>query len=318
MRQFTLKHLGLLALVFALMLFVAGVMAQEATPAPAEGAAAEATAAVESATEPAAPAEGAASETAAEGEGEAVTEGEGEAAPAVSPLAPLGINQGFLFAQIINFLLIFGLLTFGLWRPLRNMLDTRAATIAKGLEDAAAAANARLNAEAEAEKVLAQARQEVSRNIEDGRARGAEVAKQVEADARAQAEKILADARTAATSARDTELAGLRGQVAAIAIAATQRLIGATLDDKKAHALVDDFFAKVPASAKSLSGHVEVVSAMPLTDDEKKKVQKETGASEVSYSVDPSILGGLILRAGDRVVDGSVRSNLEELSGRLN
>ncbi|MFN8372035.1 MAG: hypothetical protein U0694_04065 [Anaerolineae bacterium] len=65
-------------------------MAQEATPAPAEGAAAEATAAVESATEPAAPAEGAASETAAEGEGEAVTEGEGEAAPAVEAAGSAG------------------------------------------------------------------------------------------------------------------------------------------------------------------------------------------------------------------------------------
>jgi F-type H+-transporting ATPase subunit b len=298
MKQMTFKHIGLLALLVTLMLSAVGVMAQDATPAPG----------------------GEGTEASAEGAEEAAAEGaEGtEAEPAVSPLTPLGINLGFLIAQIINFGVVFGLLSVFMWGRLRNMLDTRAAEIAKGLEDAKAAANARLNAEAEAEKILAQARQEVAKNIEEGRSRGAEVGKQVEADARAQAEKILADARASAAQARDAELAGMRGQVAAIAIAATQRLIGEALDEKKQHALVNDFFSKVPKDAKSLGGKVEVVSAMPLTDDEKSKVQKETGASDVSFSVDPSILGGLILRAGDRIVDGSVRSNLSELSSRLN
>lgn len=301
MKRMTLKQVGLLALLVALMLSVAGVMAQEATPEPTgEGAAADASA-------------DHSDDTAAAGDA-----GEPTEEPAVSPLTPLGINLGFLIAQIVNFGVVFALLSVFMWGRLRNMLDTRAATIAKGLEDAAAAANARLNAEAEAEKILAQARQEVAKNIEEGRSRGAEVGKQVEADARTQAEKILSDARTSAAQARDAELAGMRGQVAAIAIAATQRLIGEALDEKKQHALVNDFFSKVPSSAKSLGGKVEVVSAMPLTDDEKSKVQKETGASDVSFSVDPSILGGLILRAGDRVVDGSVRSNLSELSSRLN
>ena len=141
----------------------------------------------------------------------------------------LGINVGYLLVQIIAFIVIYTLMTRFIYTPLMNTLRARRERIAKGLEDAAAAANARLNAEAEAEKVLAQARQEVARNIEEGRNRGADVAKQIEADARTQAEKILADARASAAQARDAELAAIRGQVAAIAIAATQRLIGATL-----------------------------------------------------------------------------------------
>jgi len=57
---------------------------------------------------------------------------------------------------------------------------------------------------------------------------------------------------------------------------------------------------------------------MPLTAAEKKKVEKELGADKVTYKVDTAILGGLVVRAGDRVVDGSVRSNLGELTGSLN
>ncbi|MEM6529734.1 MAG: F0F1 ATP synthase subunit delta [Chloroflexota bacterium] len=37
----------------------------------------------------------------------------------------------------------------------------------------------------------------------------------------------------------------------------------------------------------------------------------------MSYQVDPNILGGLVIRSEDRVVDGSVRSGLNDLSARL-
>lgn len=251
-------------------------------------------------------------------EGEAAAaEGEAAAEVAVSPLTPLGINAGFLIAQIINFLLIATLLGLFLWRPLVNLLDSRAAKIQKGLEDAAVAANARRNAEAEAERILANSRADVAKIIEEARGRADEVARQIEAEARAEAEKIRSEARAAATAERDQQLADLRGQVAAISIAVAQRLIGETLDAKRQQALIDDFFAKVPEAARKLSGQVEVVSAMPLSDSEQQKVKKEIGADAVTFVVDPRILGGLIVRAGDRVVDGSVRSNLDELAGRL-
>lgn len=279
----TIQRLLLLVIVLgALLLSAAAVLAAEETPAPAGA------------------------------------EGEAAAAASTSPLTPLGINSGFLIAQIINFLIIFLALTFGLWRPMRNMLDARAAKIQKGLEDAAVAANARKNAEAEAETIRTSARAEVGKAIEEGRLRGEEVRKQVIAEANAEAEKIRADARAAAASERDAELAGLRGQVAAIAIAAANKLIGEAMDEKRQKALIDDFFAKVPDRAKKLGGKVEVVSAMPLSEAEQKKVRSEVGSDDVTFVVDPSILGGLIVRSGERVVDGSVRSGLNELASRLN
>lgn len=229
----------------------------------------------------------------------------------------LGINPGYLLVQIIAFVVIYVLLTRFIYDPLVNMLRARRERIAKGLEDAAIAANARRDAEAEAEKIRQAAQSEVQKVIEEGRQRGDEVAKQIEAQARQEADRILADARVRAQEERNAELAGLRGQVAAISMAVAQRLIGETLDQKRQQALVDDFFTKVPAAAKSLSGQVEVVSAMPLSESEQAKVRRETGADDVVFSVDPNILGGLIIRSGDRVVDGSVRSGLNEMGERL-
>lgn len=283
---FNLKRVLLLLTLLALMLSVVSVaMAQEGENTDAAAAETEV-----------------AGEVAAEGSG---------------GIAALGLNGGYLIAQIVNFLIIFGALTMMLWRPALNMLDARSAKIEKGLEDAAVAANARRNAESEAERILAAARTEAAQVIEEARGRGDDVAKQIEAEARAEAEKIRTDARQSLEGERNAQLSGLRGQVAAISVAVAQRLIGETLDEKRQQALINDFFAKVPAEAKSLSGPVEVVSAMPLDDKEQAKARKEIGSDDVTFTVDPSILGGLIIRAGDRVVDGSVRSGLGEVAGRL-
>lgn len=235
-----------------------------------------------------------------------------------SPLDPLGINTGLLLVQIFNFLILMFIVRAVLWGPAINMLDARSEKIKKGLEDAAAAAKARQNAETEAEKILAAARTERAKLLEEARAQGEELAKSIQAQARTEAEKIRNDATVDAKAARDAELAGLREQVINISTAVAGRVINERLDAAKQRALVDEFFSKVPADARNLSGSVEVVSAMPLTDDEQARVKKELGADNVTFTVDPSILGGIVVRTSERVIDGSVRRNMSELVGRLN
>ena len=55
----------------------------------------------------------------------------------------LGINLGYLLVQIIAFIVIYTLMTRFVYDPLIRTLSGRRARIAKGLEDAAAAATAR-------------------------------------------------------------------------------------------------------------------------------------------------------------------------------
>lgn len=239
---------------------------------------------------------------------------------AVSPLEPLGINVGFLIVQLVNFGIIFFAITSLVWRPATRMLDARAADIQKGLEDAAAAAKARMNAEADAEKILADARAAAAKEIADSRARGDELAKTIQSEARTAAGAEADRIRAEANAARSEQLSGLREQVLNIAVALAGRIIqeNLTANDKKQQALVSDFFSKVPASAKSLAGSIEVVSAMPLSADEQSNAKKQLGASDVTFTVDPSILGGLVIKSADRVIDGSVKSGLGDLAGQLN
>lgn len=68
---------------------------------------------------------------------------------------------------------------------------------------------------------------------------------------------------------------------------------------------------------------VEVLSAFELEDAETDKLAealRKRLALDVNVSgrVDESLLGGVVIRAGDTVIDGSVRGRLDRLAERLN
>jgi F-type H+-transporting ATPase subunit delta len=64
------------------------------------------------------------------------------------------------------------------------------------------------------------------------------------------------------------------------------------------------------------------ISAAPLTEDEiaalTRRMEQFTGGRiELGVQVDPSLLGGVVVRVGDRLIDGSVRGRLERLRNQL-
>ena len=229
----------------------------------------------------------------------------------------LGINLGFFLFQLLNFLLLLFLLGKFVWPRVLNMLDQRSERIEQGLEDARAAEEARANAERERDKLLAQARAEGQKMIEEARQRADEQEKSFLRDAAREADDLRAQARAQAEEERNRILAETRTQIVSLAMAAAERLVGQSLDEKRQKAILKDFFAAAPADAKGLGKQVVAVSAVPLEADELAEIKKVTGAEQVENKVDPTILGGLILRAGDKVVDGSVRADLAALTARV-
>ena len=68
--------------------------------------------------------------------------------------------------------------------------------------------------------------------------------------------------------------------------------------------------------------HALITTAVPLSDSERSDVQKKLveitgGPVEVRTQVDEEILGGLVIRIGDRLIDGSTRSRLVALKHKL-
>jgi F-type H+-transporting ATPase subunit b len=249
-------------------------------------------------------------------------------------LGALGVNVPFLLSQIVNFLILFLALRFLLWKPMLKMLNERKQRIAQGLEDAEQARKDRERAQAEYEERIKQAEQEreeiLARAAEEGEGARAETL----AQARAQAEQIVAEGKETVEQERQQMLAELRSQVAALSIAAANKLIGEALDEQRQRRLIDEFFSGIKAGrvvvleeqeieqAKAGALTALVTSALPLTEDEQKVVTsglaEELGqVPAIEFKVDPAILGGLVLKVGDKVIDGSVGGRLEALRESL-
>ena len=85
---------------------------------------------------------------------------------------------------------------------------------------------------------------------------------------------------------------------------------------------VFDYFIGLVKEEKKI-GIAYVTTAVELTDGQKDEIVRrllETTryeSFEMNYEVDASLIGGMVIRIGDRVVDSSIKTKLYELSKSL-
>ena len=89
---------------------------------------------------------------------------------------------------------------------------------------------------------------------------------------------------------------------------------------KELPAIIDSLVKR--ASSVNAQQVAEVRSAIPLTDDQQKRLAdaltKATGKTlNLKVVVDPSVLGGLVAVVGDEVIDDTVRTRLDQLKTRI-
>lgn len=83
-----------------------------------------------------------------------------------------------------------------------------------------------------------------------------------------------------------------------------------------------DFFIAAVKELKKV-GTAYVSTAVPLDEIQKSQIVEKLlettryETMEMNYSVDESLIGGMVIRIGDRVVDSSIKSKLYELTKEL-
>jgi F-type H+-transporting ATPase subunit b len=244
-------------------------------------------------------------------------------------LEALGINLGYLIVQIFNFAILIVVLRAWVYKPVLGLLDKRRKAIAQGLEDARIVAEARENAEQEAKEIIAEAQANAAQKVRDATERAETSAREIQVQAEADAMKTRETAVAEAEQEKERILSELRGQIASLSIAAAQKLVGEAMDENRQRSLIEEFFSGVKSGKVTVlegstieGGSAIVTSALPLTAEEQDKVKKDVlsklgGQATVSFRVDPNILGGLIIRIGDKVLDGSVAGQFESLRQSL-
>ena len=99
----------------------------------------------------------------------------------------------------------------------------------------------------------------------------------------------------------------------------TTKFVGLLADKRRAFALpgIIDAYAALLADEKG-EVQAEVASALPLTEAQAKDVQDKISKSvgktvTMTQRVDPSLLGGLVVRVGSRMIDASLKTKLHQL-----
>ena len=164
-------------------------------------------------------------------------------------IGSLGINGSALIAQLINVIILFGLLYLVAYKPIMRMLDERSNKIKESMENTEYIRQQAERAEEEAAKRIEEAAKEGQEAIARAMRTGEEVRQEAQQKAKVEAEALIARARSEIQRERDEAIEQLREGFADITIEAAGKVIDRTLD-KKAHRDIIDKVLKESTTLK--------------------------------------------------------------------
>lgn len=151
----------------------------------------------------------------------------------------LGINIQLLVAQVINFLILFGLLYLFAYKPILRMFDERSQRIKDSIDLTDTIREQAENAEEQARMRIDEAGREGQEIIARAIKTGEEIKHKAEEDAKPEAEAIITRARHEIQQERSEALNELRKEFSDLTIAAAEKVLEQEIDEEKHKKLID-------------------------------------------------------------------------------
>ena len=158
----------------------------------------------------------------------------------------LGINLPLLVAFVVNFVILFALLSVVLYKPVLKMLDERQARIKESMEQAERIKEQTAHSEEQIKAHLETARKEGQAIVAQAGQIGERLKEEAKEGARQEAEALIAKAHAGIERERDKAIEELRKEFADIAILAAEKVINETLDKEKHGKLINEALQESP------------------------------------------------------------------------
>ena len=165
-------------------------------------------------------------------------------------MAELGINLPTLIAQIVNFVILFGLLYLVAYKPIMGMLDERSKKVKDSMEQVESIREQADRAEEEVKKRLEVAGKEGQEVITRAVRTGEEARQKAQEEARQEAEVVIDKARLEIQRQRDEAIDELRKEFADLTIEAAGKVIERSLDKEAHRQLIDKVLEESTALKK--------------------------------------------------------------------
>jgi F-type H+-transporting ATPase subunit b len=147
--------------------------------------------------------------------------------------------NGTVIVEILTFLVMLAILARYVYPEVVKIAEARQRAIA---EELSAAEKARADAEArlqEAEAKLADARRTADTVVDGANRSGEQLRQELREKAEAEYQRVVDSAQKDIDAERERALESARAEVAGLVVAATQKVIGETLDERKHHQLIE-------------------------------------------------------------------------------
>lgn len=149
-------------------------------------------------------------------------------------------NAAFVI-QIINALVLFGALTYILFKPVTEFMDKRTDRIQSSIEEAETNAEETGKLRAEYEEQLKNIREERNKIIEEATKIAETRSNEIVKAAKEEAEKVLERTRLQIGREKQSMMDELRGQISVLAIAAASKVIEKNLDETVHQDMIQQF-----------------------------------------------------------------------------
>jgi F-type H+-transporting ATPase subunit b len=163
----------------------------------------------------------------------------------------LGINLNGLIAQLINFLVLFYLLSKFLFPRVTQMLDARAARIRESVERAEQLQRDAERMEQQFQERIAEARREGQGIVANANQIAQRIQAEAQEKAQRDAEAFLARAREQIQREIQQAQLELRQQIASLALLAAGRVVERSLDERQHVELIERVLSEAESGAKS-------------------------------------------------------------------
>jgi len=234
-----------------------------------------------------------------------------------------------VLAQVLNFLILIGLLKHFLYKPVRAAIDAREKKVAKEIADAdAREAHSQQENEAFTKKNAEFDQQRAGllvRAIDDAKKESGRLSEEARLAAVASAAEREESWKAEELSSRDSVRLRIQQEVLAIARRALTDLSGKTLEEsvidlfvRRLGGMADDAKQKLRSAFTASSGPAVIRSAFDLTPLQKSAVEKEVKnltnpTTEIRYETRSDLIAGIELNAGGQQIGWSISDYLKAI-----
>ena len=157
-------------------------------------------------------------------------------------------TTGLMIWTLVTFVAVLALLKWKAFGPLQEMIDERRKAISSDLDAAETARTEAQQALAEYRQQLAEARKEATKIVEDARRVGDERRTAAVAELEAEKARLMRQTQEEIQAETRQALNAIKQQVADLAVAATEKVVRARLDEAEQRRLIDEALADVDLS----------------------------------------------------------------------